>query len=234
MGRGYDWRTNLGKHRIRRLIDIAQVSAIGLLLVACSAGNTDTSRTETVVPVTQDVPSDWITYSDETAGFSISYPNDWEVFELDEAAVAEVLAGIEGAIGVSNAAIAVQAGLPIPGGFSPNITIVIEALPTAMSVGQYTEAAKRGIGFVYSSYVSTGQVKTVVRDRDLVLVHGSYEISQLDPSFGGRFWMIQGYAVDGVTGWTVTCGRVEADASEPGPDLEECDTIVRTFELSNA
>ena len=132
---------------MRRLVGFLLVSGIALLLSACSGSGTGSSTTTTATPknVAQDVPSDWITYSEETAAFSISYPNDWEVLALDEAAVAEVIAGIEGAPEIENAAIAFQTGLPIPGGFDPSVTVVIEALPEALSADEYAEAAKRGI-----------------------------------------------------------------------------------------
>jgi hypothetical protein len=220
---------------MRLLFGIAQVSAIGLLLVACSGAGEDTSTTELAATVTEEAPSDWIAYSDEASGFSISYPNDWEVFAVDEAVVADLLAGIEDALpGVNSGAVPFQAGLPVPGGaFNPNVGIGAEAIPDTASVDEFVEATKRVLELAFPSFVSTKQVKVVVGGRDLVLVHGSYELSDLDPSFDGRFWMIQGATVDGPVGWVVTCGRVEADASTGAPDLEECDTIVRTFELSN-
>ena len=215
---------------------IAQVSAIGLLLVACSGAGEDTSTTELAATVTEDAPSDWIAYSDEASGFSISYPNDWEVFAVEEAVVAGLLAGIEDALpGVNSVAVPFQAGLPLPGGgFNPNVGIAAEAIPDTASVDEFIEVTKRALKLALPSYVSTKQVRVVVGGRDSVLVHGSYELSDLDPSFDGRFWMIQGATADGAVGWVVTCGRVEADASTGAPDLGECDAIVRTFELSNS
>jgi len=222
--------------QVRLLFGIAKVSAIGLLLVACSGGGEDTPTTEFVVAVTEDAPSDWMAYSDETSGFSISYPNDWEVFAADEAALAELLAGIEDALPeINNAAVAFQAGLPLPqGGLNPNVNIAVEAIPDNIGVDEFAEMAKRGLKLALPSYVSTEQVKVVVGGRDSVLVHGSYDLSDLDPSLDGRFWMIQRATVDGPAGWTVTCGRLEADAATGAPDLEECDAIVRTFELSTS
>lgn len=123
--------------------------------------------------MTQDVPSDWITHSDETAGFSISYLKDWEVVALDEDAVAEVVAGLEGEPELKNAAIAFQAGLPIPGDYDPNVTVVIEVLPEAQSTDEYVTAARRGIESTIPSYTSTEVIKSAAGDRELVLLHGS-------------------------------------------------------------
>jgi len=221
---------------VRRLVGFLLVSGIALLLAACSGSGTgsSTTTTATLANVTQDVPSDWITYSEETAAFSISYPKDWEVFALDEAAVAEVIAGIEGAPAIKNAAIVFQAGLPLPDGFDPGVTVVIEALPEALSADEYAEAAKRGIKSGIPSYASTEQVKTAVAGREMVLVHASYEVSDLNQGFEGRLWMIQGLTVDGSTGWTVTCSKVAVDSLALAPDLDECTTIVRTFKPRNA
>ena len=221
---------------MRLLFGIAQVSAIGLLVVACSGTGEDTSTTELAASVTEEAPSDWIAYSDEASGFSISYPNDWEVFAVDEAVVADLLAGIEDALpGANSVAVPFQAGLPVPGGaFNPNVSVDASAIPDTASVDELAEVTKRALKLALPSYVSTKQVKVVVGGRDSVLVYGSYELSDLGPSFDGRFWMIQGATADGPVGWLVTCGRVEADGSTSAPDLEECDAIVRSFELSNS
>ena len=181
------------------------------------------------------VPSGWVTYSDETSGFSLSYPNEWEVFVLDETAVADLLAGLEDANpATKSVAMPFQVGLPQSnGGFDPSVAITVEAIPDDVSSEEFSEMGKRGLGLVFPSYVSTEQVKTVVGRRDSVLVHGSHAMSELDPGLDGRYWTIQPSTTDGATGWTVTCGRVVVDPSAAAPDLEECNTIVRTFELSS-
>jgi len=214
----------------------AQVSAIAVVLVACSGTSTDTSTTGLAAPAADSVPSDWITYADETSGFSISYPNAWEIFALDEAALADLLGMLEDAVPeAGTAALPFQAGLPVSNvGFNPNTSVAVEVLPGDLTVDEYAEAGKRGLKSVFPSYEPTEHVKTVVGSRESVLVHGSYEVSDLDPNAAGRFWMIQLVTTDGRTGWTVTCGQVEADASASEPDLEECEAVVRTFELPNS
>jgi hypothetical protein len=210
----------------------ALVAAIAVLLVACSGTSSDTVTTELAAPVADTVPSDWITYTDETSGISLSYPNDWEVFTLDEAAAADLFDSLEDAVPeVANAAIVFQAGLPTSIGFDPNVTVVVEVLPVELTVDEYVEASQVGLKQAFASYESTERVKTVVAGREVVLVPGSYDISEVDPNNNTeRFWMIQLHAIDGRTGWGVTCG----DASAVEPDLEVCDAIVRTFELSSS
>jgi hypothetical protein len=45
---------------------LAIMAALALTVVACAAGS-------------ESEPSDWMTYTDEIAGFEISYPNGWEL-----------------------------------------------------------------------------------------------------------------------------------------------------------
>jgi hypothetical protein len=210
----------------------SQVAAIAVLLVACSGTSSDTVTSELAAPVADTVPSDWITYTDETSGISLSFPNDWEVFALDEATVADLFDSLEDSVpAVASAAIVFQAGLPTSIGFDPNVTVVVGVLPVDMTLDEYVEAGLVGFEQAFASYESTERVKTVVAGREVALVHGSYDVSDLDPNNNTeRFWMIQLVAIDGRTGLTVSCG----DVSSVEPDLEVCDAIVRTFELSSS
>lgn len=210
---------------------LAQISAIAVLLVACSGASKSTTTTTLAVPVT--VSSGWITYTDETSGFALSYPGDWEAIAIDNVAIDDLFANFENAPDLDHIAIPLQAGLADPsGGFNPNVGVAIEPLPIDITTDDYAEASRRNFAAVFASYESTEQVKTVVAGREAVLIHGSYDLSEVDPNLAGRWWMIQLVAVDGRTGWTVSCGVLDASTTEP--DLELCDAVVRTFELSSS
>ncbi|MGI9628829.1 MAG: hypothetical protein ACR2QM_18485 [Longimicrobiales bacterium] len=216
---------------MRSLGRISRAFVIAVVLVACSGTSQNTSTTGLVADAGADIPADWITYIDETAGFSLSYPSDWEVFALDEAATADLLAGIEDAIpGIAMAAIPFQAGFPIPAGYDPNVTVTVEVLPSdEIGVDLYTEMNIQAIGTALPSYSVNKEIKTVVGGQEAVLVFGSYLRSEVDPSLDDRWWLIQLLTVDELAGWGVSCGQSAAVE----PDLDECEAVVRTFELSS-
>jgi hypothetical protein len=208
----------------------AQLATIAVLLVACSGTSDDTSTTELAAPVAEAVPSDWITYTDETSGMSLSYPDDWEAFAFDEAALADLFDSLGDAIPeVDKAAVAFLAGLPASiDVWDPHVNVFVQVLPVDLTLDEHVEANLAVFTQEYGSAESiTERVKTVVAGREVVLVHLSFA----NPSNNAeRLWMIQLLALDGRTGWTVTCGNV----SVVEPDLEVCDAVVRTFELSSS
>ncbi len=199
------------------------------------ATSTTIPATSTTIPATSTADG-WTTYSDETARFSISYPDDWEIFTLNEAATAEFLDNIMQALDVTVEPVIVFAvGLPLRGGgFEPNITIVVERISADMGLEAYVAGSIQGLEEAFPSYTSTEQVSAVVRDRDSVLVHGSYDLADLLPGVAGRWSMIQLLAIEGPAGWSVSCGTSESTASALATDLELCDSVVRTFELSGS
>jgi hypothetical protein len=210
---------------------IVQVVTVAVLLVACSGTSSDTVTTELAAPVADTVPADWITYTDETAGISLSYPNDWEAFPVDEAVVADLFSSLEdGVPEVAKRATLFQAGIPTSLGFNPLVSVGVSALPADFTLDEYVESGLVVVKQSFASYESTEPVKTVVAGREVVLVHGSFDISEMDPTSTERLWTVVLSAGDGHTWWTVTCGQ----ASTVEPDLEVCDAIVRTFELSSS
>ncbi|VAV91316.1 hypothetical protein MNBD_ACTINO02-1037, partial [hydrothermal vent metagenome] len=93
--------------------------AFGLLAASCAqASETPTvSVAPTAIPGTAE--AGWTTYSDEVARFSISYPDDWEIFTLDEAATKEFFDNVMQTLDVTVAPVIVlSVGLPrSAGGF---------------------------------------------------------------------------------------------------------------------
>jgi hypothetical protein len=213
----------------------AQVATIAVLLVACSGTSSGTSTTEVAAPVAGSVPSNGITYTDEASGVSLSYPNDWQIIAVDEGASADLLEALnapeELVAAVANVAHLFRAGLPVNSGFNPSVTVAFEAIQDGMTLDEFVDSGVRAAKQGFVSYESTEHVKTVVAGRDVVLIHSSFSASELDPNVTARVWLIQLLAVDRRTGWTVTCGLGDESIFEP--DLEVCDAVVRTFELSS-
>ncbi len=205
---------------------------IGLLAASCAQASEPLAESGNDVAI----PSDWTTYSGETGAFSISYPGDWEVFALDEAATADFFANIDEVLGItSDPVISLSVGLPAPGGgFQPNVTVTVESIPEGLDLGQYVDGNLQGLDVVFPSYASTGRTDAVLRGVDGVLMSGSYELADLLPDVDGRWWMVQLFLTDGMVGWSVTCGTTEAATAPGATDLDTCDSVLRTFDLSGS
>lgn len=74
-------------------------------------------------------------------------PTTGKSFAVNEAVVADLLAGIEDALpGANSVAVPFQAGLPVPGGaFNPNVSIDASAIPDTASVDELAEVTNRAL-----------------------------------------------------------------------------------------
>lgn len=182
------------------------------------------------------VPSSWVTYTDETASFRLSYPSDWEVaIGFDEIPVDEILdlvaeEGTSGIDDLGNITPVFGAGLPRPnGGFDPLISITVESLPDGLTADEYASADSRRTEETYATLEWTIQEPVRIGDRDGVLVRQSIELAEVDSSLEGRLWGVDLLLIDGLVGWTVSCGKAGEHASDVAADLETCEAVVRSF-----
>jgi len=198
--------------------------AIVLLLAACSDSSESTTTTEP-----QPVPSGWTTYSDETAGFSISYPGEWEIVQIDEVAVAE-LTGLD----VGAVVRPLAAGLQLADNqFSPNVNVGIEVLPAEINSDEYAGLNTQAFESLLPNFTTSEQIKANVGGRDSVLLHGSFPVSDLVPGVDGYSWLVLLMTTEGSAGWSVGCTVLGSETSADAEDLETCNSVVRTFELSS-
>lgn len=215
---------------------LLSVGMVVVLATACTSSDAtpalDTSPQDTI-------PSGWTTYSNEIAGFSISYPSDWEVLQLDETAVEELFTQIENATGVEvQTASALQAGLPLPDGtgYRPIVSIFVEPIPDSaldLSLDAYTELWLQNAALASPSYEATKRTKAIVGGNESMIVHASYEIGELTGVAGDeRFWLVQLIVLTDEVGWNTRCGTVGLESSEATEDLAVCESVVRTFVLS--
>jgi hypothetical protein len=225
-------RTKLGPHQkekvsMRYIRGTYLALAFGLLLVSCM-GEADPPALE-ALPV-ETVPSDWVTYTDETTSFQLSFPSDWELFEFDATAVAEFLEPLaEGSdLDLSSSLLVFGAGLPNPGGvvdIDPNLNISVETLPIEMTANEYASNAVRGAEQVFPTWETGSQSKVTVGDHEAALLRPSLRLSEVNPlvTDESRWSMVQLAVPIEMVGWTITCGSVNND------NLDICEQVVRSF-----
>jgi len=197
---------------------------IVIVVAACSTSSESTTTTEP-----EPIPSGWTTYSDETSGFSISYPAEWETLQVDTDVVAELVD-----VDIGTAVFPLAAGLPLPDNkWDPNVAIAIEALPPNIDSDQYADATKQALVDTLPNYTLSEQTKAIVGGRDSVLLHGSFPVSDLVPEVDGTSWQVMLITTEGSRGWAVTCTVIGLEASADPDNLETCNSVVRTFKLSS-
>jgi hypothetical protein len=212
-----------GRDSDLRLRLSALASAVVLVLSACSTS----SESTTTEP--ESVPAGWTTYSDETSGFSISYPAEWEIVQVDRDAVAELVD-----VDIGTAVFPLTVGLQLPDNkWDPNVNIATEALPAKIDSDQYAAATKQALVDALPNYTLSEQTKAIVGGRDSVLLHSSFPVSDLVPGVDGYSSQVMLITTEGARGWAVSCTIIGSEASADPDDLETCNSVVRTFKLSS-
>ena len=207
------------------------VIVLALFSSSCS-GETRAPVLESVPPET--VPSDWITYTDETVSIRLSYPSDWESLEFDPAAFDEMLDSLEAGTERGEALTFFSAGLPGgPVGFEPNVQVSVQTLPFEMTADEFAEVAVQAVAELLTTWETSSLTKLRFGDRDAVLVVGSVRLLETNPEVTDetRFWLVDGFMTDGTNGWAVTCGLSDLIPTGVDLGLETCESVVRTFEL---
>ncbi len=200
---------------------------LGTLVAVAISACSSVGSTSTTAPDVSAAPADWTTYAGDA--FSIAYPNDWEVFSIDETLVDEVV----GDAGDFRGGILMAAGLPGgDGSYSPNVNVVVEPAPVGGDLDRYVELSRRGIESLFSSYEISRSDRTTIGGRDAVVVTGSYDLSELSPGTEGRWWVIQTVALAGDTGWTVSCGASGPDEASVAGAMELCRTVTASFRIA--
>ena len=209
---------------MRRVIGAVLV-VIAVMSGACSDSDEATGS---------DVPADWETYTDEASGFTVSYPPTWETFITDTAAVPKLEADLEAGAAMIEPVSPFGAGiLSAEGGLNPGLGVVVEALPSELTVDEYVADHKRVLATFVSSYEVTEEIDTVVGNQDTVLLFATYLLTEEHPAEKGRVWSVEIVTTRGQTGWVTTCNEIAFDGSAPSPDLAECEAAVQSFDFLN-
>ena len=212
----------MNRHKRSSMIIFA---VIVLAIVACGGGVGKTTFQPLPTPTTH---PDFVAFTDESNSFAIKYPPDWElVLSQMNAIEGELKELLDGKTDVSleNIRMVFAVG-EITGDFAMNI--IVESLPSAMTVDEYDEASTRGAREALPSLKINGQSRVVVDERAAVISDSEFELSDLFRGQMGTQRDTQLTTVQGKVGWTVTCSFPTEEFHQIS---ETCDTIVRTFRI---
>jgi hypothetical protein len=200
---------------------LLSILVIGVLLLsACGAPSAPVSEPE--------IPPHYTTFTDEAGLFSISYPPDWEpalsqIPDL-EAGVKDIITSIESDLPVENTRTIFFAGLPVEGGYAPNVNIGVESLPGVVwTHDKVVEAAITGIKQMVQDYHEFSRVKTAVDGREATIIDCEGTYPQL-----GKFHALQMVILVGKTAWLVTCIPPSGEFSKWEEDF---DAVVRSLRI---
>jgi len=174
-------------------------------------------------------PSDFVTFTDESDVFSISYPSHWElalslmpeIEEITEDLIESKASGFP----ADKVGIVFFAGVPAPNAYLPSVNIVAESLPAGLSVEEYQEGSVEAARGLLSGFKVLDVFQVLVGNTDGLIMHAEFDISSFATGEVGKIRNIALLVVDGMIGWVVTC---TLDSTE---DLETCDAVVRTFKI---
>lgn len=218
---------------VRPSLTLSLVLGSSLVLASCA----DNPDSEVVDSSTADtLPAGWTTYTDEIASYSISFPGQWVLLEVDDAAVAELLGALaDGSdVPLEGVATVFAAGADDASSYpDPNVNIVIEPLPSDMSADDYASLAISGAEDLLESLETTSRSRVEIGGREAIVVRSSYALSEVDPTQAEetRWWTVQLAVPDSGVGWTVSCGTAGVSVDDVGEDLDTCDDVVRSFRL---
>jgi hypothetical protein len=197
-------------------------------------GCAESRAAPTFEPVpTPTAPPAYLTFSDEQAGFQISYPDSWIVDNRDLDVIdAEIfdLLRVSDDYDLESVKTIFYASNTLINNFSPEVNVVVESLPRGTSLEQYETAAREfSDEFIPDTrYISQGRI----------LIDGltaSVKVTENDSGdFGGlpgeRYRSTQIFVVEGRVAWIITCNLID----DFSPDsIATCDAVTRSFRFSN-
>ena len=217
------------------------VAVVATLLVASACGSSSNTETGAKAPATataahetRTVPSGWVTYNDETAGFEISYPDSW--VELEPGLHRDALESMfEGSVDFAATTGVFGAGLERPegGGFNPNVAVTVEPVASDLTLDEYDAAATRAIEQLFDNWETTSKSKIQLGDREALMSRSSVPLSEFDPSVAdeSRVWLVQLSALSESLSWEVSCSTVALTESAAQDSTSTCEEVLRTFVL---
>ena len=160
------------------------------------------------------IPAHYVTYTDALGLFSISYPPEWEL-DLEsmddiENFAQEMISSITSDIPVEEAHFVFMAGLPVTGGYIPNVTILVE--PLSATIWTHDDMVRAGIQslkLVFPDYREYSRVKTTVDGRTATIIECQVNLAGI----GTLHYMFM-FCIVNRTIWTVTCTALPDEYSE--------------------
>jgi predicted nucleic acid-binding Zn ribbon protein len=208
------------KKKLAGIIAACIVATIVIVVIA--------TRPPTSVEPEPAIPAHYTTYTDDLGLFSISYPPEWELnlesIEEIEQFSQEIIGSITSDIPLEDDHIIFMAGLPITGGYIPNVNIVVEPVHGIMwTHDQIVAAGIEALEAIASDYHEFSRVKTTIDNRTATIVECEVTVAGL-----GTFHYVFMVCIVNKTAWTVTCTALPDEYSECEDDF---DAIVRSLRI---
>jgi hypothetical protein len=174
------------------------------------------------------IPFNYQTYTDETSAFSISYPSDWEVdnFSLDktEQKVKDTIKKIDSNLPIEKASFIFLAGIPLQGGYEPNVNIGVEPLPNGVkNQDQLADSEISGLKKVSSDGVVLSRIKTKIDGKDASIFEFTGTLPGIPKYHYLSMCLFKGQIV-----WGVTCTSAPEDFDKWKGDFH---SIVRSLRI---
>lgn len=206
----------------KKIAGIIVACIIAIIVIATIA-----TRPPTSMEPEPAIPAHFTTYTDEQGLFSISSPPEWQLAleDLDDVtqAIEDIMNSIESDLPMDVVRVVFMAGLPIAGGYMPNVTVMVAPCPTIICTHDTTVRAEvEALKATYSSYRELSRVKTTVDGRTATIL--VYEV----PVYGITFRYVQMLLLMGGTEWCITCTTLPDEYREWEDDF---DAVVRSLRI---
>jgi len=174
------------------------------------------------------IPAHFTTYADELGLFSISYPPEWELnlesMEEIKQFSQDIINSITSDLSLAESQFLFMAGLPITGGYIPNVNIVVEPVQGVMwTHDQVVEAGIEALKMVASDYHEFSRVKTTVDKRAATIIDCEATFAGI-----GTFRYVFMFCIVNKTAWCVTCTALPDDYAQWRDDFN---AIVRSLRI---
>lgn len=195
---------------------------IGVLALAATACSSSPSAPTT--------PAGYANFTDETRTFSIDYPPEWELSQALIETLIDQVATNSPELDLSTSQVVFIAGLSSDAGLDPNVNIIAETLPGAMSIDRYGEAAVAQITQAVPSVVFNERRNGTVNGLSARFVDWNTTGTDLGFSDSSEVRIIQMYTLqpDQPVAWTVTCTGISPIAEN---FQEICASVLNSFKI---
>jgi hypothetical protein len=191
-------------------------------LFSCSIDSTTTDD------ISQ-IHTDYINYSDEINGFSISYPPELELIMFDSDNVQQtddtMNTIVDESLPQRKSEFVFGAGIQTRNGYSPVVFINIESLPDdTYTVYEITEVSVAILDEYLDSYKEICRTKTIIDGREAIIV--SFQSTSLD---GSELYSLTMFTVVDENIWRIIC--FTSGSSEYEKWESDFNKIIRSFRI---
>lgn len=173
-----------------------------------------------------EIPAHFITYTDESGLFSISYPPDWELnLEQMEASYQEVqkIVRTETGLSIEETLLLFLAGRRVDEALDPNVNITLTPNRDLHSLDDMAEQMREEAAF-YEEYQPIKELRTTVGGKEAIIVDAEFVF----PGIPGRTRSLQLFVIQDEVVWSITCST----GPEQFPAEEETlHQVARSFRI---